>query len=66
MVAVILTKEKYEVALMEIEGVTGVGVSTKRNLIIVYVVDKSVIRFIPEKIEGFPVEVMITGPVRAL
>ena len=66
MVEVILAKERYEATLMNIEGVTGVGVSSKRNVIIVYVVDKSEIRSIPEKIGGFPVEAIIAGPVRAL
>lgn len=73
-------KQKYEKLLLELEGVVGVGVGRKEvpekglsaPTIVVMVVDEKTKRklqdsdAIPNSIEGVPIEILVTGVVRAL
>ncbi len=60
--------EKFERALMAIDGVEGVGLGTDEagdDAVIVYVRDREVIERLPERIDGLLVVPEITGPIDA-
>ena len=61
-------KETHEDELMEIEGVTGIGVNLIKNTIVVYVetLTSELKEKIPKEIEGFEIEILETGKVEAL
>jgi hypothetical protein len=55
-------------ALMAINGVKGVAIGrtpTGDDAIVVYLRDASVRQFVPRRVEGFPVEMVITGEIDA-
>ena len=63
-------KEAWEKRLMSIPGVMGVGISltkdTRERCIKVYANREASVAKIPREIEGYPVEVEIRRPFRAL
>jgi hypothetical protein len=63
-------KEAWEKRLMGIPGVMGVGISlkkgTRERCIKVYANSEASALKIPREIEGYPIEVEIRGPFRAL
>lgn len=55
---------KHEDTLMAIEGVVGVGIQTSEvgdDVIVVYVSDETVAQRIPQTLDGFPVEAIVSG-----
>lgn len=68
MVTILEVKESATPQLMSIPGVVGVGLSTIRNTIIVYVeiATSEILSQIPKEIEGYKVEVLETGKFEAL
>lgn len=63
-------KQRHEARLMKVRGVVGVGIgrSSGRTVIRVYVtVDSPKIRrAVPEALEDVPVEIVVSGPFKAL
>ena len=63
-------KKRHEARLMKTPGVVGVGIgwSGKRTVIRVYVERDSpkVRRAVPEALEDVPVEIVVSGPFKAL
>jgi len=73
-------KEKYKKRLLELDGVIGIGVGSREisekklriPTIVVMVVDEKTKKklqdgdAIPKSIEGIPVEIQVTGVIRAL
>jgi len=57
-----VVKERHEEELLKIPGVVGVGISNERA-IIVYVESEEVVPHIPKTLEGYPVEVIVTGRI---
>jgi hypothetical protein len=64
-----LVLERNEQLLLAIEGVEGVAIGQNRigqDVIVVYIRDASVRDRVPTQIEGYPVETVVTGPIKAL
>ena len=62
-------KQKREASLMAIEGVEGVGTGQDaigNEGIVVYVRDAETAKRIPRIVDGFNVQVQVTGPIDAL
>ena len=63
-------KEAWEKRLMSIPGVMGVGISltkdTREPCIKVYASREASVAKIPKEIEGYPIEVEVREPFRAL
>lgn len=62
-------KQQYEQCLLGINGVTGVGIgkdATNKDVIIVYLHDASVQKYIPKKLDSFAVQTIVTGVIRPL
>ncbi len=63
-------KKRHEAHLMKTPGVVGVGIgkSGKRTVIRVYVAKDSpkVRKAVPESLEDVPVEIVVSGPFKAL
>ena len=62
-------KQDHEQELMAIDGVEGVGVGRNKigdHAIIVYLRDEGAKKRIPSDIAGYPVEMIVTGPIDAL
>lgn len=58
------TRIKYEVYLLGIEGVIGVGEATDK--ILVYVKDEEAATRVPLTLDGIPVQTIVSGEVVAL
>ena len=61
-------QSRHERSLMAIEGVRGVGVGRTAigdEALVVYVVDESARGRVPSELEGYPVEVSVTGEIDA-
>ena len=62
-------KAKHETELLKIEGVQGVGIGEKmvKTVIKVYVIKKTeaLQKKIPAQIEGYPVDIEVTGEIHA-
>jgi hypothetical protein len=61
-------KENHEQELMAIEGVEGVGIGSNSigdDAIIVYLRSEDVKKRIPRSIDGYPVEMRVTGIIDA-
>ena len=63
-------KEKHEAGLLKIKGVVSVGVGLRKDKIPVIIVglkqdNQRSIRRIPLILEGYPVEVRITGSIKS-
>jgi hypothetical protein len=64
-----LARDRNESRLMGIAGVLGTGIgraATGEDAIVVYVRDSSVKPRVPSRIEKYPVEVVVTGDIKAL
>jgi hypothetical protein len=67
--AISLVRDRNEQQLLAIEGVKGVGIGRDRigdDAFVVYALDASVRARVPTEIEGYPVEITITGEIDAL
>jgi hypothetical protein len=67
--AITRVRDENEQRLLAIEGVKGIGVGRDRiggDALIVYALDASVKACVPSEIEGYPVEVIVTGEIDAL
>ena len=67
--SILQVKEHHEQELMAIEGVEGVGVgrnSIGDDAIIVYLRSEDVRSRVPRSIDGYPVEMKVTGIIEAL
>jgi hypothetical protein len=61
-------KQLHEHKLMAIDGVEGVGIGKNRigdDAILVYLRDQGAVKSVPRDIEGYPVEILITGQIDA-
>jgi hypothetical protein len=66
--AIARARDRHERSLMAIEGVLGVALGMTRigdDALIVYARDESVRRRVPSEVDGFPVEVQVTGEIDA-
>jgi len=62
-------RQSHERELMSIEGVEGVGIGKNpigNDAILVYLRDEGARKRVPDSIEGYPVETVITGVIDAL
>lgn len=67
--AIALVRDRTEQRLLAIEGVKGVGIGLDRigsDALIVYALDASVRARVPAEIEGYPIEITVTGEIDAL
>lgn len=63
-----LVRRRHEAELMEVTGVTGVGLGASDGgdeVILVYVHDAGVTRRLPSSLEGVPVQAIVTGSITA-
>jgi hypothetical protein len=59
---------RHEQELLPVDGVEGIGAgrdAAGHDALVVYVRDESVASAVPEKIEGFPVAIVVTGKISA-
>jgi hypothetical protein len=64
-------KEKHQASILKMEGVISIGIGLKKDktqAIIVGLIQENMdtIRSIPSVLDGYPVEIQIIGPVKAL
>ena len=62
-------RQRHAPALLAIDGVAGVATgrtASGDDTIVVYVRDEAARRLVPSHIEGFAVEIAVTGPIDAL
>lgn len=62
-------KASREAEMMAIDGVEGIGIARDpigNEAIVVYVRDATVVKNLPKTLDGFPVQVQVTGTVDAL
>ena len=68
--SILTVKERHEAELMAIHGVAGVGIGERdgTEIIVVYVEKRTaeLDREVPDKLEGYPVVIEVTGPIIAL
>jgi hypothetical protein len=67
---ILTVKEKYESELMAIPGVVGVGIGdcNGKQCIVVLIQDRTAQtdREMPGTLDGYPVQIEVTGPIKAL
>lgn len=63
--AVVRSHDKELLAVDGIEGVAAGQDPSGRDAIVVYVRQQSVAERVPETIDGYPVEVVVSGPITA-
>ncbi|WP_017655295.1 hypothetical protein [Fortiea contorta] len=62
-------KQQYEQCLLGISGVNGVGISKDANgkdVIVIYLLNANVQKYIPKKLDGFGVQTKVTGVIKPL
>ncbi|MGH8628992.1 MAG: hypothetical protein ACREYC_28305 [Gammaproteobacteria bacterium] len=67
---ILAVKGKYEGELMAIPGVVGVGIGdcNGKECIVVLIQDRTarIDREVPKTLDGYPVHIEVTGPIKAL
>jgi hypothetical protein len=65
-IAAVISRQEKE--LLPVDGVEGIGAGRDpagHDALVVYVRDESVASAVPEKIDGYPVEIVVTGQISA-
>jgi hypothetical protein len=65
-IAGVISRQEKE--LLPVDGIEGIGAGRDpagHDALVVYVRDQSVASAVPEKIDGYPVEIVVTGQISA-